>query len=378
MCDDSKTYGLGSPLRLAPAGRLSQENYMQYRRLGDSGLQVSTLALGTMTFGGKGLFDKAGSTDVAGAQNLVGMSVDVGVNFIDTSDLYSSGVSEEIVGEVIQDYREKLVLASKVCFPTSDDINDRGLSRYHIISACEASLRRLKTDHLDVYWLHAWDGLTPVEETIAALDDLTRAGKIRYTGVSNFSAWQLMKTLKAAVDASSVQLIGQQIHYTLQAPEAEFELLPAAVDQGIGTVVWSPLASGLLSGKYRRGKPQPEGTRMAADWHEPPVRDAETLYDIVEVLVDIAEARGATAAQVALAWLLTRPSVASLVVGVRNETQLTDNLGAAALELSAEDINRLEAVSRPQLIYPYWHQLSSVADRFSPADKALFAPWLNK
>ncbi|WP_372169860.1 aldo/keto reductase [Xanthomonas axonopodis] len=329
-----------------------------------------------MTFGGTGLFDKAGNTDVAGARRLVDVSVDAGVNMIDTADLYSYGLSEEIVGQAIASHRNKLVLASKVCFPTSEEPNDRGLSRYHIVNACEASLRRLKTDRIDLYWLHAWDGQTPLEETMRALEDLTRAGKIRYVGVSNFSGWHVMKALNEARRTHSVELVGQQIHCTLQAREAEYELLPIAHDQGIGSLIWSPLAGGLLSGKYRRGKPQPEGTRMAADWHEPPVRDIEALYDIVEVLVEIAQRHKVSAAQVALAWLLTRPTVTSLVIGARNEQQLVDNLAAANLELAPEDVQQLEAVSRPALIYPYWHQKSSVAERFSASDLALFGPHL--
>jgi len=350
---------------------------MEYRLLGRSGLKVSTLTLGTMTFGGKGAFAKTGNTDVEGARRQIDLCLDAGVNMLDTADVYSDGLSEEIVGEAIAGRRDKVLLASKARFPSGDKgPNNRGLSRHHLIAACEASLKRLGTDRIDVYWLHEWDGQTPLEETLRALEDLTRAGKIGYVGVSNFSGWHLMKAIAIAEREGTVRPVGQQIHYTLQAREAEYELLPIGVDQGIGAVIWSPLAGGLLSGKYRRGKPEPTGTRKAAQWDEPPVRDIEALYDIVEALVEIADAKGVSAAQVALAWLLTRPSVASVVIGARTETQLVDNLKAAEVHLSDAEIATLETVSRPPLLYPYWHQKSTAADRLSPADLALLAPFL--
>lgn len=350
---------------------------MQYRQLGRSGLKVSALQLGTMTFGGKGAFAKAGATDVAGARKQIDMARDAGVNMIDTADVYSSGVSEEIVGEAVSGRRNDFLLATKVRFPTGDGPNDRGLSRHHIMTACEASLRRLGTDHIDLYWCHEWDGMTPVEETLRALDDLTRAGKVRYIGVSNFSGWHIMKMIAAAEREGLVRPVGQQIHYTLQAREAEQELLPIAVDQGVAAVIWSPLAGGLLSGKYRRGQPEPEGTRRAAEWSEPPVHDLDALYDLIEVLLEVAEAHeSATAARVALAWLLTRAGVASLVVGARTDAQLEDNLEAATLELSPEAIAKLEAASRKPLSYPYWHQNNTAADRLSDADRVLIGPHL--
>lgn len=350
---------------------------MEYRNLGRSGLKLSALTLGTMTFGGQGAFAKTGSTDVAGARRQVDMCVAAGVNSIDTADGYSAGVSEEIVGEVLKGRREKLILATKARFPTGDKgPNDRGLSRHHLVRACEASLRRLGTEWIDLYWLHEWDGQTPLEETLRALDDLTRAGKIRYVGVSNFSGWHLMKALATAERDGLPRPVGQQIHYTLQAREAEHELVPIAIDQGVGIVVWSPLAGGWLSGKYRRGRPEPEGTRQAAKWGEPPVEDVEALYDIVEVLAEVAAARGASPAQVALAWLLGRPGVASVIVGARTDAQLADNLGAAELRLTAEEAARLEAASRRPLPYPYWHQNRTASDRLSAADLALHGPYL--
>jgi aryl-alcohol dehydrogenase-like predicted oxidoreductase len=350
---------------------------MEYRQLGRSGLKISALQLGTMTFGGKGVFAKTGATGIDGARRQIDMARDAGINMLDTADIYSSGASEEIVGEAIAGHRQDFLLATKVRFPTGEGPNDRGLSRHHIIEGCEASLRRLRTDWIDLYWCHEWDGVTPLEETLRALDDLTRAGKIRYVGVSNYSGWHMMKMIAAAEREGLVRPVGQQIHYTLQAREAEQELLPIAVDQGIDAVIWSPLAGGLLSGKYRRGKPEPEGTRRAAEWTEPPVHDPEALYDIVEALVEIADSVGATPAQVALAWLLTRPGVASLVVGARTDAQLADNLGAADLKLAPEAVSRLEAASRKPLAYPYWHQKNTASDRLSDADRVLIGPHLD-
>ena len=351
---------------------------MEYRQLGRSGLRVSVLTLGTMTFGGKGAFAKTGSTDVAGARRLVDMCIDAGVNLFDTADVYSAGLSEEILGGAIQGKRDKLLVTTKARFKMGTGPNDAGLSRHHLISACEASLKRLGTDYLDLYQLHQWDGQTPLEETLEALDTLVRSGKVRYVGVSNYSGWHLMKALGVADMNRYVRPVSQQIHYTLQAREAEYELVPIAVDQGVGILVWSPIAGGLLSGKYRRGHATPESTRHVANWGEPPVRDQEKLYDIVEVLVSIGEARGVSAAQVALAWLLGRPGVASLVVGARTEEQLADNLKAAELVLSAEERASLDEVSAPPLLYPYWHQANTASDRLSPADLALLGPHLKR
>ena len=349
---------------------------MDYRLLGRSGLKVSALTLGTMTFGGKGFFAKAGNTDLAGARRQIDRCIEAGINLFDTADVYSAGVSEEILGQALGVHRNQVLIATKARFPIDAGPNDRGSSRYHLIRACEASLTRLKTDHVDLYQLHEWDGQTPLDETLEALDQLQHSGKVRYVGVSNFSGWHLMKTLWTAERHGYARPVAQQIHYTLQAREAEYELLPITVDQGLGVLVWSPLAGGLLSGKYRRGKAQPEGTRQAAQWNEPPVRDTEALHDIVEVLLAVAQAHGVSASQVALAWLLTRPGIASVIIGARTDEQLADNLGAAALTLTAEDIERLERVSRLPLPYPYWHQKATAADRLSPADLALMTPHL--
>jgi len=349
---------------------------MRYRQLGSSGLRVSVLSMGTMTFGASGGFASVGFTGLDVARRQVDRCLEAGVNLIDTANVYSLGASEEIVGEVISGRRDQVLLATKARMPMGGGPNDAGLSRHHLVSQCEASLRRLGTDHIDLYQFHEWDGQTPLEETLAAADDLVRAGKVRYVGCSNYAGWQLMKALGIVDRRGLAPIVSQQIHYTLQAREAEYELLPIAVDQGLGVLVWSPLAGGLLSGKFRRGQADPEQSRHLSGWGEPPVDDQERLYDIVEVVVEVAKDRGVSPAQVALAWLLDRPAVTSLIVGARTEEQLADNLGAADLELGAEEQARLEAVSRPRLLYPYWHQARTASDRLGPADLALLRPYL--
>ena len=352
---------------------------MEYRQLGSSGLQISALTLGTMTFGGAGNFAKVGATDLAGARRQIDMCLDAGINLIDTADVYSGGRSEEIVGEAIRDKRDDVLLASKVRMPMGDGPNDQGLSRHHVIAGCEASLRRLGTDHLDLYQVHEWDGMTPPQETLGALQYLVDTGKVRYVGVSNYAAWQLMKTLGVAErehGLGAARFVSQQIYYSLQERSAEYELIPLAIDQGLGTLVWSPLAGGLLSGKYRRGQDAPEGSRHLTDWNEPPVYDEDKLYDTIDALVGVADEHGVSAAQVALAWLLTRPTISSVIVGARTDEQLADNLAAAELTLSADELVALDEVSRPDLLYPYWHQLKTSAARLGAADLSLIGPHL--
>ncbi len=344
---------------------------MQYRTLGRSGLKVSAITMGTFTFGGVGPFARVGNTGVDEARRLVDLAIDHGVNLFDTANMYSSGVAEEIVGEVMEGRRDNVLITSKARMRVGTGPNDEGTSRWHLIRECEKSLKRLRTDHIDIYYMHEWDGTTPVEETMMALDMLVQQGKVRYFGCSNYSGWHVMKSLAVADRDRRERFVTQQIHYTIEAREAEYELLPISVDQGLGVLVWSPLAAGLLTGKHRRGKPTPEGTRQFAGWTEPPIRDAERLYDIVEVLVAVGEAHGVSAAQVALAWLLTRPAVSSLVVGGRNAAQFQDNFAAVDLKLTADELERLNEVSRPPLIYPYWHQGQFAVERFSPADHAM-------
>jgi aryl-alcohol dehydrogenase-like predicted oxidoreductase len=350
---------------------------MDYRQLGTSGLHISALTLGTMTFGGQGNFAKVGDTDLAGAKRQIDMCLDAGVTMIDTADVYSTGGSEEIVGEALAGKRDDVILATKVRMTMGDGPNDEGLSRHHVISGCEASLRRLRTDHIDLYQVHEWDGLTPLEETLGALQYLVDTGKVRYVGVSNYAAWQLMKTLGIAERDRLPRFVSQQIYYSLQERSAEYELLPLATDQGLGTLVWSPLAGGLLSGKYRRGQEGPEGSRHFGGWDEPPVYDEDKLYDTIDVLVEIADGHGVSAAQVALAWLLGRPTISSVIIGARTDEQLADNLKAAELQLTDGERDRLEEVSRPSLIYPYWHQRKTASARLSAADLTLLAPFLD-
>lgn len=350
---------------------------MEYRALGRSGLRVSVLTMGTMTFGGRGHFANVGSTGVDEARRQVDMCLDAGINLIDTADVYSGGLSEEIVGEVLKGRRDQVLLATKVRMVLSGDPNDGGLSRHHIIEGCEASLRRLGTDHIDLYQVHEWDGLTPLEETLEALDLLVRQGKVRYVGTSNYTGWQLMKALGVADLRGLPRFVSQQIYYSLHGREAEYELIPASVDQGLGVLVWSPLAGGLLSGKYRRDREAPAGSRQLTEWNEPPVYDQDRLYDIVDVLVEIGDAHGVSAARVALAWLLGRPAVTSLVIGARTSEQLADNLAALDLTLGDEERARLDEVSAPPLLYPYWHQARTATDRLSAADLTLLGPHLH-
>ena len=350
---------------------------MEYRQLGHSGLRISALTLGTMTFGGRGGFSAVGATDIDGARRQVDICLDAGVNLIDTADVYSGGLAEEITGEVIKGRRDTLLLSTKVRMTMGDGPNDAGLSRQHIIAGCEASLRRLGTDHIDIYHVHEWDGQTRLEETLSALNSLVSAGKVRYLAASNYAGWQLMKALAVADSHGFERFAAQQVYYSLEARDAEYELVPLAVDQGLGILVWSPLAGGLLSGKYRRDGSPESGTRqVSGTWNEPPVRTREKLYDTVEILVDIAGAHGASPAQVALAWLLGRPAVTSVIIGARTDEQLIDNLGGASLLLSTDERAALDKVSAPELIYPYWHQLNTAADRLGPADLALLAQHL--
>jgi len=352
---------------------------MEYRLLGRSGLKISTLTMGTMTFGGQGWAKMVGDLGVTEARRLVDLCIDAGVNLIDTADVYSQGVCEEILGEIIGGPRKDGVLiATKARFRMGDGPNDTGLSRYHLIGACEASLRRMKTDVIDLYQLHEWDGQTPLEETMEALDTLVRQGKVRYVGCSNFSGWHIMKALGVSEREKRERFVSQQIHYTLEARDAEYELLPISIDQGLGVLVWSPLAAGLLSGKHRRNQAAPEGSRQFAGWTEPPIRDENRLWNIVETLVAIADECGVSAAQVALAWLIGRNAVTSVIIGGRTEAQFKDNLAAAELKLTEQERSRLDAVSLPPVLYPYWHQLNTASDRLSEADLELLGPHLNR
>lgn len=347
---------------------------MDYRYLGRSGLKVSALTMGTMTFGGS---QKVGHTPQADATRQIDLCLDHGINLLDTANVYNAGVSEEMIGVALSENgrRDKALIATKVRFKMGEGPNAAGLSRHNIMAEAEASLRRLKTDVIDLYQVHEWDGMTPIEETMSALDALVQQGKVRYIGCSNYSGWHISKALAAADKNHQQRFVSQQIHYTLHSREAEYELVPISQDQGLGILIWSPLAGGLLSGKYRRNG-GPESGRHVGGFREPPVYDQEKLYDIVEVIVAIAEDRGVSGAQVALAWLLGRPAVTSVIIGGRTEAQFKDNLAAADLKLTTEERARLDQVSQPPLLYPYWHQSFTATDRLSPIDLDLITPYL--
>ena len=330
---------------------------MEYRQFGRSGLTVPVLSFGTGTFGGTNeFFQRWGQTDVSEATRMVDLCVDSGVNFFDTADIYSAGASEEILGQALKGKRQRALISTKATFRFNDDLNQVGSSRYHLIRACEASLKRLGTDHIDVYFMHGFDALTPVEETLRALDDLTRSGKIGYIGASNFSGWHLMKALATSERYGLARYVAYQGYYSLIGRHYEWELMPLGIDQGVGLMVWSPLGWGRLTGKIRRGQQNQSG-RIAAGGAEggPPVSDAY-LFGVVDALDAVAAETGKTVAQVALNWLLTRPTVCNIVVGARTEAQLKQNLGALGWALTPEQVARLDAASRETPIYPYWHQ----------------------
>ena len=346
---------------------------MQYRQLGRTGLRVSTFTLGTMGFGGTGWATPVGKIDVDGAREQIAVAREAGVNLIDTADVYSEGLSEEILGKALGKDREDVLIATKVRMPMGEGPNDAGLSRHHIVRGAEASLRRLGTDYIDLYQVHEWDGQTPLEETLTALDDLVRSGKVRYIGCSNYAAWQMVKALGISDARQLERFASTQVYYSLQNRDIEAEIVPAALDQGLGILVWSPLAGGLLSGKYRRGVQAPAGSRHLSEWSEPPINDEDKLYDTIELAVKIGESHGVSAAQVALAYISQKPAVTSLVVGARTTDQLRDNLAAADLELTADEIKALDDVSGEPLRYPFWHQRNTSSDRLSPADLSQIA-----
>jgi aryl-alcohol dehydrogenase-like predicted oxidoreductase len=340
---------------------------VDYRLLGGTGLKVPSLSLGTATFGGGTEFFKAwGTTGVDAARRLVDIALDAGVNFFDTADVYSNGLSEEILGKAVAGRRDKLLISTKASFRLGDGQNDIGSSRHHLIAACEASLRRLNTDYIDVWYMHGFDALTPVEEVVRCQDDLVRAGKVRYVGCSNFSGWHLMKSLAIADRYGWSRYVAHQVHYSLIGREFEWELMPLALDQKVGTVVWSPLAGGRLSGKVTRNRPAPEGSRTAAIGGTTSSIAMEQFYDIIDVLEAVGKETGHGVAQVAVNWLLQRPSVTNVVIGARNEQQLRDNLEAVNFKLSPEQIKRIDTVSARPLAYPYWHQRRTALERNPP------------
>jgi len=330
---------------------------MEHRQLGRSGLMVPVLSLGTGTFGGTSEFFKRwGETDVAEATRMVDLCLDAGVNFFDTADVYSSGASEEILGAALKGRREKAIISTKGTFSMGSGPNDAGSSRYHIVRAAEASLKRLGTDHIDLYFMHGFDALTPVDETLRALDDLITAGKIGYIGASNYSGWHLMKALATSEKNGLARYVAYQGYYSLIGRDYEWELMPLGLDQGVGLMVWSPLGWGRLTGKIRRGQPPQAGRIASGGAGGGPEVEEEYLYDVVDALDAVAAETGKTVPQVALNWLLSRPTVCNVVVGARNEEQLKQNLGAVGWSLTAEQISLLDDASHKTPTYPYWHQ----------------------
>jgi aryl-alcohol dehydrogenase-like predicted oxidoreductase len=332
---------------------------MDYRFLGRSGFKVPVLGFGTGTFGGKGpLFSAWGSSGVAEAKRLVDLCLDAGANLFDSADVYSDGAAEEILGAALKGRRERAIVSTKLALRAGDGPNDAGASRHHLLAGVERTLKRLGTDWIDLLQLHQFDAMTPVDEVMATLDDLVRAGKVRYLGVSNFSGWQIMKSLAAAERYGRARLVANQAYYSLAGRDYEWELMPLGQDQGLGAIVWSPLGWGRLTGRIRRGEPLPAGSRLHDTAGFGPPMDAERLYRIVDALDAVAADVGKSVPQVAINWLLQRPTVSSVLIGARNEAQLIDNLGAVGWQLAAEHMARLDAASAvmpPYPYYPYWN-----------------------
>ncbi len=332
---------------------------MEYRQLGGSGFKVPVLSLGTGTFGGGGEFFKAwGATDVAEASRLVDICLEAGLTMFDSADIYSKGMAEEILGQAIKGRRDAVLISTKGTFRFGPAANDVGSSRYHLIKSVESSLRRLGTDYIDLYQLHGFDAVTPAEEVLSTLENLIRAGKIRYIGCSNFSGWHLMKALSVSERYGFSRYVAHQVYYSLAGRDYEWELMPLGLDQKVGAVVWSPLGWGRLTGKIRRGQPLPADSRLQSKVVTdagPPIED-ERLYQIVDALDEVAKETGKTIPQIALNWLLQRPTVATVIVGARNEEQLRQNLGAVGWNLTVEQVAKLDAASTTTKVYPYWHQ----------------------
>ena len=330
---------------------------MEHRKLGNTGLKVPVLCFGAATFGGRGEFFQAwGGSAGAEAARIVDICLDAGVNYFDTADIYSAGLSEEVLGEAIGKRRKDTIISTKATFPMGDGPNDFGSSRYHLISACEASLRRLGTHYIDVYHLHGFDALTPIEETLYTLNTLVESGKVRYIACSNFSGWHLMKSIAIAEKYGWAKYGSHQVYYSLVGRDYEWELMQLGLNQGVGATIWSPLGWGRLTGKIRRGQPLPAQSRLHKTAEQGPQMPDEYLYTVVDALDEIAKETGKTVPQIALNWLLQRPTVSSLIIGARNEEQLRQNLGAVGWNLTADQVARLDRASELPAPWPYWHQ----------------------
>ena len=330
---------------------------MEYRLLGRSGLRVSALSFGAATFGGGNEFFKAwGQTNVDEARRLVDLCIEAGINLFDTANGYSNGLAEEILGKALQGKRHHVLISTKVFFPMGEGPNELGTSRQHILEQVDASLRRLGTDHIDIYHMHAFDAFTPVEEVLDTLNTLVHAGKVRYIACSNFSGWHLMKSLAVSDRYGWTRYVAHQVYYSLIGREYEWELMPLAIDQGLGALVWSPLGWGRLTGKIRRGQPLPATSRLHKTAAEGPPVDDDYLYRVVDAIDAIAKETGKSVPQIAINWLLQRPTVSSIILGARNEEQLKQNLASASFQLTPEQVKKLDAASETKLTYPYWHQ----------------------
>jgi aryl-alcohol dehydrogenase-like predicted oxidoreductase len=349
---------------------------MEYVPLGKSGLKVSRYILGTLTFAGTNGFEALGSIDVGQGKRLIDMAIDAGVNAFDTANLYSKGDAETVLGQALAGRRDKVLLFSKGRSAIEAGPNGGGASRLHLHTQLEASLKRLKTDWLDLYFVHQWDGVTPIEETVETMSGFVKAGKIRYWGVSNYSGWQLAKTAMIANSPGFVAPVAHQIYYTPEAREAEYELIPAGDELGIGSMIWSPLGQGLFGGKAKSDGSVPQGTRQgAADWPEPYIPDTQQFARVLRAVETVAKETGRSVPQVTLAWTRARPGVGTIVLGARNESQLADNLASYELTLSPEQAARIEAAGRPRPLYPFWHRAMWGFDRPTPSERGYLEAW---
>ncbi|MBY0221879.1 aldo/keto reductase [Sporosarcina aquimarina] len=341
---------------------------MEYINLGKSGLRVPKYILGTIPFSGTNGFEAAGNVQGEQARKMVDICLEAGINMFDTANLYSKGDAEKVLGEAIAGRRDQVLLTSKTGFPLGGNPNSVGASRINIEQSIDQTLKRLGTDYLDLYFVHLWDGRTPVEETVAAMTDLVKSGKIRYWGVSNYSGWALARTFTIAEQPGYIPPICQQIYYTPEAREAEYELLPAGSELGIGSMIWSPLGEGLFNGKISRDKRAPKNTRQGGGWSEPWVKNEERLYRVIDALQEVADNRGLTVPQIALAWVKDRPNVGPVVIAARNEEQLRENIDSYEIELSKDEHDKIESVARPEPFYPLWHRAMNSIANSSPSE----------
>lgn len=341
---------------------------MDYINLGKSGLRVPKYILGTVPFSGTNGFEAAGNIQENEANRMVDMSLDAGINMFDTANLYSQGNAEKVLGAAIRGKRDKVLLTSKTGFPFDDHQNSRGASRMNLLKSIDESLLRLGTDYLDLYFVHLWDGQTPVEETVETMNDLIKAGKIRHWGVSNYSGWALAKTHTFAEQNGKIPPATQQIYYTPEAREAEYELLPAGAELGVSSMIWSPLGEGLLNGKIGRGKEAPKDTRQGGGWPEPWVQDEERLYQVIDALEEVAANHNASVPQIAYAWVRDRPNVGPIVIAARNEAQLQENIASYKIKLKQDEHSLIEKAARPVPIYPNWHRAMSAPEMASPSE----------